>query len=121
MGTLPGDRPDPQRNFHDSGGQHRFPHPDTYEPRRSRWSTWEKRYAAHLDRHRELSTNPEPMDGDSETVAALFEHIGVLEQIIAKEKKLIIALRQRAAEHPEADEADLPGLRSAIQRGGTRS
>lgn len=121
MGTLPGDRPDRQRNFHDQRGRHLFPHPDTYEPRRSRWSAWEKRYAAHLDRHRELSTNPEPMDGDSETVAALFEHIGVLEQIIAKEKKLIIALRQRAAEHPEADEADLPGLRSAIQRGRTRS
>lgn len=61
------------------------------------------------------------MDGDPEAVTSLFQHIGVLEPTIAKEKKLIIALRQRAAEHPEADEADLPGLRSAIQRGGTRS
>lgn len=121
MGTLPGDRPDRQRNFHDQRGRHLFPHPETYESRSSRWNAWEKRYAAHLDRHQELIRNPEPMEGDLPAVASLFEHIAVLEQIIAKEKQMIIALRERAAEHPEADEADLPGLRSAIQRGRTRS
>lgn len=112
MSALPGDQPDRQRNFHGTRGEHLFPHPSSYEPRRSAWSAWERRYAAHLDRHKELAENPEPMDGDGETVKALFAHIEHLRAIIKKEQQLVVALRQRAAEHPEADELELnlPGL-----------
>lgn len=115
MSRLPGDRPERERNFHGTRGEHVFPHPEQYEPRRSSWSAWERRYAAHLDRHQELLRNPEPQDGDSQTVLDLFAHIACLEQIIAKEKLLITALRQRAAEHPDADERDLDELRRVLK------
>lgn len=118
MSVLPGDRPDRQRNFHGTRGEHLFPHPEQYETRRSRWNAWEKRYADHLDRHRELSTNPEPMDGDPEAVTSLFQHIEVLEQIIAKEKKLIIALRERAARAPEYTDSLGETVCRLLQEGG---
>lgn len=106
MTRLPGDRPERQKNFHGADGRHLFPHPDSYNVRKTEWTAWDRRYAAHLDRHRELVENPEPMDGDTPAVTALFEHIAHLESIVAKEKQLIVALRQRAAQHPEADESE---------------
>lgn len=119
MSKLPGDKPlEHRRNFHGTKGEHLFPHPRTYEPRRSRWTGWEKAYAAHLDRHKELAENPEPMPGDSQVVTDLFAHIEHLRAIIRKEQQLIVALRQRAAEHPEADELEMEGLRKAIRREG---
>lgn len=117
MTQLPGDRPERQRNFHGADGRHLFPHPRTYEPRKAAWTAWDRRYAAHLDRHKELVQNPEPMPGDAPAVIALFEHIAHLELIIAKEKQLITALRQRAALYPEADELEMPELRAAIRKG----
>lgn len=106
MTKLPGDRPERQRNFHGTKGEHLFPHPETYELRKAYWTAWDRRYAAHLDTHRELLKNPEPVDGDSPKVHALFEHIAHLEKIIAKEKLLIIALREMAARvaHDELNE-----------------
>jgi hypothetical protein len=120
MSKLPGDRPDRQRNFHDKDGTHLFPHPSSYEPRRSLWSAWERRYAAHLDRHQELAANPEPMDGDPQVVTDLFRHIEMLEQIVAKEKKLIIALRQKAAMGADVDDKDGADAKAVriITRGG---
>lgn len=119
MGDIPGERPlEHRRSFHGPKGEHRFPHPRTYESQRSAWSTWERRYAAHLDRHAELAVNPEPMKGDSQVITGLFAHIETLESIIAKEKLLITALRQRAAEHPEADDLEMPDLRRAIREEG---
>lgn len=117
MSVLPGDRPDRSRVYHDKDGRHLFPHPSTYESRKSHWSAVERRYAAHLDRHKELVENPEPMQGDAPAVTALFEHIAHLELIIVKEKQLITALRQRAALYPEADELEMPELRAAIRKG----
>lgn len=120
MTRLPGDRPERSRNFHGSRGEHLFPHPKTYA-RRSDWTAWDRRYAAHLDRHQELIDNPEPEDGDSQVILDLFAHIATLQAIIEKEKLLITALRQRAAQHPEADELELPELRARLKDGGTGS
>lgn len=117
MTKLPGDRPERSRNFHGSKGEHLFPHPRTYEPRRSCWSAWERRYAEHLDRHKELADNPEPMDSDPKVVADLFAHIECLEKIIEKEKQLIRALREKFAQGSELDEKDATALRR-ITRGG---
>jgi hypothetical protein len=123
MSVLPGDRPDRQKNFHGKDGTHLFPHPAQYETRRSLWSAVEKRYAAHLDRHQELASNPEPMDGDPEVVTSLFQHIERLEQIIEKEKKLIIALRQKAAFGADVDDKDGADAKAVrmIVRGGLGS
>lgn len=103
---LPGDKPDRQKNFHGADGRHLFPHPGSYHVRKAEWTAWDRRYAAHLDRHKELIENPEPVEGDTPAVTALFEHIAHLEQIVKKEKQLIVALRQRAALYPEADESE---------------
>lgn len=121
MSVLPGDRPDRQRNFHDrKSGVHLFPHPEQYEPRRSAWNAWERRYAAHLDRHKELARNPEPMDGDPEVVRTLFSHIAVLRSAIEKEQKLIIALRQKAALGADVDGKDGEDIRRML-RGGVEA
>lgn len=106
MTRLPGDRPERQRNFHGTRGEHLFPHPETYEPRRSAWTAWERRYAAHLDEHQRQATDPSPLPGDGPKIHALFEHIAHLEQIISKEKQLIVALREMAARvaHDELNE-----------------
>ena len=64
---------------------------------------WERRYAAHLDRHRELVKNPEPVDGDPEVVLTLFRHIELLKSVIDKEKLLILALREKIAAGGEVD------------------
>lgn len=117
MSSLPGDRPERERNFHLKDGTHAFPHPSTYEPRRSLWSASERRYAAHLDRHAELAKNPEPMDGDPQVVTDLFAHIEHLKLIIEKEKLLIIALRQKQAAGAEPDDKDVKAVRM-ITRGG---
>lgn len=116
MTHLPGDRPERSRNFHGSKGEHLFPHPSVYEPRRSAWTAWDRRYAAHLDRHQELIDNPEPEPGDSQVITDLFAHIECLEQTVKKEKQLIRALRQRAAVYPEADDADLGLLPRRIRQ-----
>lgn len=110
MTHLPGDRPERQKNFHDKDGHHIFPHPETYELRKSYWTSWDRRYAAHLDLHRELLKNPEPVEGDPAAVLALFEHIGKLEQIIAKEKLLILAIREKYAAGGEVDEKEIRGV-----------
>lgn len=107
-----------RRNFHGAKGEHLFPHPETYA-RRSEWTRWDRAYAAHLDRHRELIDNPEPQDDDSQVILDLFVHIETLQKIIAKEKRLIAVLRERAAQYPEADELELEGLRRTIRREGS--
>lgn len=110
------------RDWHDAQGRHTRPHPATHMPRKSDWTAAERRYAAHLDRHRELADNPEPMDGDSEAVTALFEHIASLEQIVIKEKRLIQALRERAAAYPEADEREHDeAVQRIVRKGGSLS
>lgn len=114
MTKLPGDKPDRQRNFHGTRGEHMFPHPDQYEPRRSRWSAWEKRYAAHLDRHRDLVSSPEPVDGDPEVVTSLFRHIELLRSIIDKEKLLILALREKVAAGGEVDGKSIMKMINAV-------
>lgn len=111
MSKLPNDRPERQRNFHGKDGRHLFPHPSTYESRRSVWTAWERRYAAHLDRHAELADNPERMEGDHPSVLALFDHIEHLEKIIAKEKQLVIALRQKLAFGADLDDKDVSVVR----------
>lgn len=119
MGVIPGERkPELRVQFHDKDGNHRYPHPKTYEPRRSLWSGAERRYAAHLDRHAELAANPEPMDGDPEVVVSLFAHIEVLKSIIDKEKMLITALRQKAAAGTEPDDKELDEIRHMLREEG---
>jgi hypothetical protein len=120
MSILPGDRPDRQKNFHGKDGRHLFPHPAQYESRRSCWTAWERRYAAHLDRHKELTSNPEPMDGDPQVVADLFAHIEHLKLIVEKEKQLITAIRQKVAAGAEVDDQDEKAIR-IITRGGVQS
>ncbi len=118
MSSLPGDRPADGRNFHLKDGTHGFPHPSAYEPRKSLWTASERRYAAHLDRHRELATNPEPMEGDHPAVTALFNHIEILQLVIDKEKKLILALREKAAAGAELDEKDIKAIKMIVRNGG---
>jgi hypothetical protein len=115
MGLIEG-MPD-RKNFHDSRGHHLFPHPETYA-RRSDWTTWDREYAKHLDRHRELIANPEPVKGDPEAVVALFAHIEHLRAIIKKEQQLILALRQRAAAGVEGDDLETREIRRALREGG---
>lgn len=103
MSKLPGEKPGESRTWHNPDGTHRYPHPSTYFDRKSQWSAAERRYAAHLDRHEELKTNPEPMDGDPEVVVSLFRHIELLKTIIAKEKLLIHAVREKIAAGGEVD------------------
>lgn len=114
MTHLPGDRPERQKNFHDKDGHHLFPHPETYEPRKSAWTTWDRRYAVHLDRHRELLANPEPQEGDPKVVADLFLHIEVLKQIIDKEKRLINAIREKYAAGGEVDDRRIIGVLTGV-------
>jgi hypothetical protein len=121
MSKLPGDRPERERNFHDKDGRHPFPHPSTYEPRKSLWTASERRYAAHLDRHKDLAINPEPMDGDHPAVTALFEHIEHLQLIIEKEKQLIHALRLKEAAGAEVDGLDVRAVSQITRMGGGRS
>ena len=116
MGEIEGERKlEHRRNFHGPDGKHLFPHPETYA-RRSQWSGWDKAYARHLDRHRELIANPEPMKGDPQLVTELFAHIEYLEQIIAKEKLLIRVIRQTAAAGAEPDELEMDDLSRAIRK-----
>lgn len=112
---LPGDKPDRQRNFHGTKGEHLFPHPSGYEPRRSAWTAWDRRYAAHLDRHMELARNPERMEGDAPAVNALFDHIEHLRLIIEKEKMLIVALRQKQAAGADLDERDIRAVGQIVR------
>lgn len=119
MSNIPGERAiEHRRNFHGADGKHLFPHPETYA-RRSEWTRWDKAYAAHLDRHKELLDNPEPQDGDPQIVLDLFAHIETLRRIITKEQRLIHVLRERAAQYPEADAMDLPELRKRIKGEGS--
>ena len=107
MSEIPGEhRLEHRRNFHGTRGEHLFPHPATYEPRKSQWTGWERAYAKHLDRHKELAANPEPQKGDPQVVTDLFAHIEHLKQIIGKEQQLIIAIRQKYAAGAEVDEKD---------------
>lgn len=118
---LPGDKPDRQKNFHGADGRHLFPHPGSYHVRKAEWTAWDRRYAAHLDRHKELIENPEPVEGDHPAVVALFEHIASLEQTISKEKRLIIAIRQKAAQDREVDEVELRQVQKILREGGIGS
>lgn len=119
MTEIPGERKaELRRNFHGSKGEHLFPHPEQYKTRRSRWTAWERAYAAHLDRHRELIENPEPQPGDSKLILDLFAHIEHLKKIIEKEKLLITALRQKAARDGEGDDRDVA---DALREGGVGS
>lgn len=113
MSTLPGDRPS---NFHGKDGQHMYPHPSAYESRRSLWSASERRYAAHLDRHAELATNPERMESDHPSVTALFDHIEHLKLVIEKEQQLIIVLRQKQAAGAEPDDKDVLAIDLIVRR-----
>jgi hypothetical protein len=112
MTVIPGERDiERRRNIHGKDGTHLFPHPEQYEPRRSRWTAWERAYAAHLDRHKELIRNPEPVDSDPQVVADLFLHIEHLKTIIEKEKRLIAVIREKLAAGAELDEKDTASLR----------
>lgn len=116
MSDLPGLKS--RRNFHDSRGHHMFPHPRHYSPRKADWTAWDRAYAAHLDRHAELVKNPEPMTGDPDVVAHLFTHIEVLESIIAKERLLIQAIRQKYAAGAGLDDKELDEVRRVLREGG---
>lgn len=106
-----------RKNFHDSRGGHLFPHPETYA-RRSDWTTWDRDYARHLDRHRDLIRNPEPMKSDPQVVTDLFTHIEHLKAVIKKEQQLITALRQRAAAGGEGDDLETGEIRRVLRKGG---
>lgn len=114
MGDIPGMKN--RKNFHDSKGEHLFPHPETYA-RRSEWTAWDRAYADHLDRHRELIANPEPMEGDPEAVQTLFLHIEHLRSIIKKEQQLIHTLRLRAARPGGVDDRDTEEIRRLVREG----
>lgn len=116
MSKAPG-RPD-RAFWHDPDGRHRHPHPSSYEPRRSRWTAVEKAYAAHLDWHEKQATDPDPLPGDGPAVQALFEHIENLKKIIAKEKLLVVVLRQRAAQNPEGVRETDRRVLIMLRRGG---
>lgn len=115
VSKLPGDKPDRQRNFHGTKGEHLFPHPRTYHMRKAEWTAWDRRYAAHLDRHMELARNPERMEGDAPSVTALFDHIEHLQLVIEKEKMLIVALRQKLAAGADLDERDVRAVGQIVR------
>ena len=100
MSKLTGGEP---RHWHDSRGRHKMADPQEFlrETNRVYWSRDEREYADHLEEHRGLSQEPEPRPDDGPQVTALFEHIESLEAIVAKERQLIIALRQKAQQAPE--------------------
>lgn len=95
-------------HWHDARGGHRMPDPRSFGAGypKPHWDSDDRAYVKHLERHAELAEHPEPMKGDPQAVTALFEHIAALEKIITKEKKLIIALRQKAAQAQEQDELE---------------
>lgn len=116
MSKIPGQRD--HAFWHDPDGHHRHPHPSSYESRRSRWSALEKAYAAHLDFHEKQATDPDPIEGDGPAVQALFAHLEHLAKIMAKEKLLIVALRQKAAQDPEGMRAADRRVLIMLKRGG---
>jgi len=118
MSRIPGERtPETRRPFHDKNGGHPHADPATYA-RRSEMSGWERAYARHLERHRELAVNPEPMEGDPQVVTDLFAHIEILRAIIEKEKLLITAIRQKAEQPGEGDDKDQETIRRVLRDGG---
>lgn len=116
MSDIPGMKN--RRNFHGTKGEHLFPHPRHYSPRKADWTAWDRAYAAHLDRHAELAENPEPMEGDPPVVVSLFAHIELLKSIIAKEKMLIAAVRQKLAAGAEPDDKELDEVRRMLSEEG---
>lgn len=98
MSKLPGHHN--PAHWHDARGGHRMPDPRLFGAGypKPHWDSDDRAYVRHLERHEELAENPEPMDGDPREVSMLFEHIRTLEATIAKEKLLITALRQKAAQ-----------------------
>lgn len=115
MTRLPEDKPERERSFHDRMGNHVHPHPRTYTNRKADWSAWERRYAAHLDRHLELVENPERMEGDHPAVLALFDHVEHMRKIIEKELLLIRALREKFAAGGELDDKDTRAVKMIVR------
>lgn len=98
MTRLSGSEP---RHWHDSRGRHRMPDPRAVEVAACYRDRDERAYLTHLEEHEALAEVPEPQPDDGPAVVSLFEHIESLEQIIRKERQLIIALRLKASKTPE--------------------
>lgn len=121
MGEITGNEP---RHWHDEQGRHRMNDPRSYygpspvlgadsepliekgEPvmsdgiNRKYWEPDERMYADHLSTHEQMrdgTFEPQPEDGDSDAIKALFAERENSEQIIAKTNQLIAALREKAA------------------------
>jgi hypothetical protein len=105
MSRITGNEP---KHWHDPKGRHRMSDPrDVYSGAAARHHDRDEQlYARHLEVHEILATDPEPLRGDPPAVAALFAHIESLEAVIAKEKQLVIALRQQAAQAPEEGDGE---------------
>lgn len=101
MARLTGGEP---RHWHDRTGRHRMADPRPFAKTHG-LDPDEKRYATHLDRHDELNAFPERQENDGPAVLALFDHIEHMESIIAKERLLIVALRQQASRTPDDERA----------------
>lgn len=100
MSRITGREP---RHWHDARGGHRMPDaPRELKP--GYLSVDERRYRAHLEEHAQRADSPEPQPDDPTAVALLFEHIASLQATIEKERQLITALRQKAAQAPEEEE-----------------
>lgn len=100
MSRITGKEP---RHWHGPRGEHRMVDPRKLELKRCYLDPDQRRYIEHLEAHEEQARDPQPRPDDGPAVRALFEHIECLETTVAKEKLLIIALRQKAAQAPEPD------------------
>jgi hypothetical protein len=80
-----------------------MPDPRAFEVKACYLARDEGAYQAHLEEHERLAGEPEPQPDDGPAIVSLFEHIELLEQTIRKERQLIIALRQKAAQAPEEE------------------
>lgn len=97
MSGITGKEP---KHWHDGRGGHRMPDPrKIYGPALPpSLGSDERAYAEHLKRHERLEEYPEPREGDSPAIRALFEKRDNAEGQVRTISALIRALRERDGE-----------------------
>jgi hypothetical protein len=82
--------------------KHRMKDPRTIEGWKPEfWDEDERAYVAHLREHEARQADPQRAPDDDEVITALFDKIETDERVIAKQKAMIVALRQQELEKNE--------------------